>query len=190
MATDRRDTPPEALCLADLEPQDLIAPNFRVYELCRSEIADRLGIDNPLPDDATLRAAVYLTREVMQRLRGKFGRFSPNSVYRSQALEQVIRRRPEGWISTSPHTAGWACDLDIPGKSTLYLAQWAVEHLPEFDQVICECCDPRRGPNSGWVHIALRPPGLGVNRRETESLILDPGTRRWVRVPGLQDRLP
>ncbi len=176
----------EGLHVVDLHPQDPIAPNFRVYELSRSEIAERLGIGNDLPDDAVLRAAVYLAREVMQPIRNAFGRFSPNSVYRSQELEQVIKRRPEGWISTSQHTTGCACDLEIPGKSTLELATWAAEHLPAYDQIICECLDPRQGPNSGWVHIALRPPGQGENRRQLLSYILDTRTARWVHLEGLR----
>jgi hypothetical protein len=214
MATDRQATPLEDLHLADLDPQDQIAANFRVYELTRSEVADRLGIDNSLSADAFLRgapalddaeamraeavrraeavlgAAVHLAREVMQPMRRKFGRFSPSSVYRCQALEQVLKKRPTGWISTSLHTTGCACDLDIPGKATLYVAQWAAEHLPAYDQIVCECCDPRQGPNSGWVHVALRPQRQEPERRELSSYVLDTRTLRWVRVPGLCDAVP
>jgi len=190
MATDRQVTPLEDLHLADLDPQDKIAPNFRVYELTRSEMADRLGIDNRLPDDAVLRAAVNLVREVMQPIRKEFGRFSPNSVYRCQELEEVIKRRPKGWISTSPHTNGCACDLEIPGKSTLYVAQWAAKHLPVFDQIICECFDPRQGPSSGWVHVSLRLADQGENRRQLLSYIRDTRTRRWVTVPRLCEVVP
>jgi hypothetical protein len=178
-------TPLDDLHLADLHPQDRIAPNFRAYELSRSEIADRLDIDNRLPNDAVMRAAVHLAREVMQPVRKAFGRYSPNSVYRGQALERVVKKRPQGWISTSQHTTGCACDLEIPGKSTLDLAKWAAEHLPAYDQIICECYDPREGPNSGWVHISLRRPDHAVNRRELLSYILDTRTGRWVYVPGL-----
>jgi hypothetical protein len=190
MPTDRRDTPLEDLHLVELDPQDRIAPNFRVYELSRSEVADRLGIDNRLPDDSVLRAAVRLAREVMQPMRQKFGRFSPNSVYRCQELERVLKRRPPGWISTSPHTGGWAGDLRIPGKATLYVAQWAADHLADFDQVVCECCDPRQGPSSGWVHVTLCPPGRGASRRERLSYVLDTRTLRWVYVPGLHEAVP
>jgi hypothetical protein len=190
MATDRQATPLADLHLADLDPQDKVAPNFRVYELCRSEIADRLAMDNRLPSDDVLRAAVHLAREVMQPIRKGFGRFSPNSVYRSQELERVMKKRPKDWISTSDHTRGCACDLEIPGKSTLALALWAAEHLADYDQIICECVDPRRGPNAGWVHIALRPPGQGENRREHLSYVLDLRTNRWVYVPGLHNSVP
>lgn len=188
--TDHIDTPLEALRLADLEPLSLIARNFRVQELTRSEIAGRLEIDNRLPGDRELRAAVHLARAVMQPIRDAYGPFSPDSVYRCQDLERAMKRRPPGWISVSPHTQGWACDLEIPGKSTLELAKWAAAELPDYDQVICECHDPEQGPASGWVHIALRPPGYGKNRKQRLSYIRDRRTGRWVRLQGLTDRVP
>lgn len=187
--TNRSRTRLEDLRLADLDPQDQIAPNFRVYELDRSEVAARLGIETRLPDDTVLRAAVHLAREVMQPIREAQGRFSPLSVYRSQALEQVLKKRPPGWISLSPHTTGCACDLRIPGISTLTLAQWAAEQLPDYDEVCCECIDPAQGPSSGWVHIALRPPGEGPNRRQLQSHIRDPRNGRWVLLEGLRDKV-
>jgi hypothetical protein len=185
--TDRSNAPLPSLHLAELQPRDLIAPNFCVYELSKSEMASRLGIDNDFPGDPELQAAVHLAREVLQRLRDQFGRFTPNSVFRSQATERALKKRPAGWISTSQHTQGGACDVEIPGKSTLDLAQWAADTLPDFDQIICECYDPRAGPNSGWVHISLKAPGQGQNRRQLLSYILDPRTRQYVYVQGLRE---
>ncbi len=183
---DRSQTPLEELSLASLDPQDLIAPNFRVYELTRSELASRLGVDNAFPTDRELRAAVYLARKVLQPIRKEFGGYTPNSVFRSQALERVLKRKPSGWLSTSQHTRGCACDIEIVGKSTLELARWAAGNLPEFDQIICECFDPREGPNSGWVHISLKAPGLGDNRRKLLSYIRDGGSGQWAYVNGLR----
>ena len=187
--TNRARTRLDRLCLAELDPQDHIAPNFRVYELNRSEVAARLDIDNRLPDEPTLRAAVHLAREVMQPIRLAHDRYSPISVYRCQELERVLKKRPPGWTSLSPHTGGWACDLRIPGLSTLALAEWAAAHLPDYDEVMCECIDPTQGPSSGWVHIALRPPGQGPNRKQLVSQIRDPRNGRWVLLPGLTDRV-
>lgn len=189
--TDRSDTPLDALHLTDLDPQDLIAPNFRVYELSRCVVAERLDIDNRLPDDETLRAAVYIARAVMQPIRTEFGRFSPINVYRCQALERLMKRRPPDWISLSPHTRGAACDLRIPGRGTLELAQWVREHLPDCDEIRCERCDPEQGPSSGWVHIeqrGIRTPAVQGPRLQSE--IRDRRRGRWVLVPGLTDRLP
>lgn len=176
----------ENLNLAGLDPQDLIAPNFRVYELTVSELASRQGIDNDFPGDAELRAAVNLARQVLQPIRDAFGSFSPNSVFRGQALERALKNKPSSWISTSQHTLGCACDVEIPGKSTLELARWAADKLPEYDQIICECFNPKQGPNSGWVHISLRTPEMGANRRNLLSYIRDPRSGRWVYVNGLR----
>jgi hypothetical protein len=179
--------PLSSLRLADIDPQDLIAPNFRVYELTRSETADRQRIDNRFITDDELRSAVHLAREVLQPIRDTFGSFSPNSVFRGQALERALKNRPSSWISTSQHTQGRACDVEIPGKPTLELARWASEKLATFDQIICECYDPRKGPNSGWVHISVIPPGRGINRREKLSYVLDKVSNRLIYVNGFEE---
>jgi len=184
---DRTGAALNTLRLADIDPQDRIAPNFRVYELTRSETAERQRIDNRFGTDDDLRSAVFLAREVLQKIRDAFGSFSPNSVFRGQALERALKNRPSSWISTSQHTQGRACDVEIPGKPTLELARWASENLATFDQIICECYDPRKGPNSGWVHISLVPPGRGTNRREKLSYVLDKATNRLIYVNGFEE---
>lgn len=180
--------PIDKLQLDRVAPEDRIAKYFCAYELTKSETASRLAIDNSFPSDSELRAAVYLAREVLDLLREQFGSFSPNSVFRSQATERALKKKTARWVSTSSHTQGCACDVEIPGKSTLELAQWAAANLPQFDQIICECYDPRKGPNSGWVHIALKPPGQGPNRKQLLSYILDPNNQRYAYVTGLKAR--
>lgn len=185
-ATDLTRLPLERLALADLKPRALIAPNFRAYELTRSDLASRRNIANGFASDAHLRAAVHLARHVLQPVRDAFGSFTPNSVYRSQALERALKNKPATWLSTSQHARGEACDIEIVGMPTLALAIWARDHLADFDQIICECYDPRKGPNSGWVHISLKPPGSGPNRRQCLSYVVDPGSGRLAYVNGLQ----
>lgn len=180
-------TPLDALRLADIEPRDRIAADFRVYELTRSETAERQRIDNRFASDEDLRCAVHLARKVLQPIRDHFGRYSPNSVFRSQALERALKNRPSSWISTSQHTQGRACDVEIAGVATLELARWVEQNLASFDQIICECYDPRKGPNSGWVHVSVLPPGRGTNRRQTLSYVLDKATQRLVYVNGLEE---
>lgn len=180
-------TPLEALRLSELGPRDRIANDFRVYELTRSETAERQRIPNAFANDEDLRCAVHLARTVLQPIRDEFGRFSPNSVFRSQALERALKNRPSSWISTSQHTQGRACDVEIAGLATLDLARWVEKNLPTFDQIICECYDPRKGPNSGWVHVSVLPPGRGTNRRQTLSYVLDKATQRLVYVNGLEE---
>ena len=166
------------------DPQDLVSRNFRFHELTRSEIALRQRIDNRFESVRHLRAAVHLCRKVLQPLRERFGSFSPNSVYRSQALERALKGKPARWVSSSQHAVGEACDVEIPGVSTLELARWAAANL-QFDQIICECFDPAKGANSGWVHISLRAPGAGANRAKLLSYVWDRRAAQYVYVPGL-----
>ena len=90
-----------------------------------------------------------------------------------------------GLISTPEDLAREACDIEIVGMATLALASWARDHLADFDQIICECYNPRQGPNSGWVHISLKAPGQGPNRRQCLSYVPDT-SGRLVYVSGLQ----
>jgi hypothetical protein len=183
---DHSTIPLQALTLARVGPEDRVARFFKLYELTKSETADRQRIDNRIASDEVLRSAVNLAREVLDPIREAFGSFTPNSVYRSQALERALKGRPSSWLSTSQHTLGWACDVEITAKPTLELAVWAAKHLAQFDQIICECHDPAKGPNSGWVHISLVPPGRGSNRRQSLSYVMDPATGRLTYVSGLQ----
>ncbi len=183
---DLSSTPLAQLRLAELDPQDRIAKHFLLYELTLSETAARQRIDNRIPNDEVLRSAVHLARNVLDPVREAFGGFTPNSVFRCQALERSLKCKPSSWISTSQHTEGRACDVEIVATPTLELAAWAQQHLAAFDQIICECYDPRKGPNSGWVHISLLPPGKGTNRRQVLSYVVEPASGRLVYVDGLQ----
>ena len=166
-------------------PRDRISKNFRFYELVKSETAERHNIENSFESIEHLQAAVYLCRKVLQPVRDVYGRLSPNSVYRSQELERKLKKKRKDWISKSQHTLGRACDIEIPGMPTIELAEWISENL-EYDQIICECYNPKRGPNAGWVHVSLVPPGMGENRRRLLSYIMDEEKGRYVYVPGLK----
>src|SRR5574343_801365 len=183
-APDYSTTPIEQIPFA-LPPRALIAPNFRAYELTRSDLADRLGIDNSFASVQELHAAIHLARQVLQPIRAAFGPFSPNSVYRSQHLERALKNKPSTWLTTSQHAKGEACDIEIVAKPTLELAAWARDHLPDFDQIICECYDPAKWPNPGWVHISLKAPGGAANRKQCLSYVRDRASGRLAYVNGL-----
>ena len=170
----------------DTQPHDQIAPNFKIYELTNSETANRRGIDNSFTAAEDVQAAVYLCRNVLQPVRDTHGRYSPNSVYRGQELERALKNKRRPWVSQSQHTLGQACDIEIPGFPTIELSQWVIDNL-EFDQVICECYNPAKGPNAGWVHVSLLPPGFGQNRREILSYVMNPRTGRYIYVEGLRE---
>jgi len=69
-------------------------------------------------------------------------------VYRSQDLERAIKKKRRPWVSTSQHTKGQACDIEVPGMPTMELARWVSENL-EYDQLICECFNPAKGTELG-----------------------------------------
>ena len=124
------------LKLEVLRPLDRIAPNFRFYELTRSDLAERWEIDNRIPGRDELMAAVYVVRKALQPIRDEFGPLTPKSIFRSQALDRVMKRKPSSWISASQHTLGSAADIEVIGVPTITLARWAAENLPVYDQVI------------------------------------------------------
>jgi len=169
---------------ADAAPDDWVSKNFQFYELTKSDLASRQGIPNHFVSAEKLRCAVYLCRNVMQPVREQFGRYTPNSVYRTQALERAIKGKPADWVSTSQHVKGQACDIEVMSASNMKLAAWVRDNL-KFDQLILECYSADEGPNSGWVHVSLLPPGYGRNRKQLLSYVKDPDTGKFVYVPGL-----
>ncbi len=171
---------------ADAPPNAQVTQNFRLWELTKSGIADRQGIDNSFPDVDALRAAVYLCRTVMQPVRDAFGGYSPNSVFRSQELERALKRKPPTWVSTSQHTKGEAVDLEIVGRPNRMLAEWVKDNLA-FDQLILECYNPDKGVNSGWVHVSVKAPGRGENRNQVLSYVMSKKKGHFVYVPGLRE---
>lgn len=180
---DLTNTPWESISLP-VDYNDRIAPNFRVYELTKSDFAERNDIDNSFPSDSELQAAIYLCRTILQPIRNEFGSFSPNSVFRGQDLERGLKKKPTDWVSSSQHTRGQACDVEVPGVSTMELAVWVAENLP-YDQLICECYNPAKGVNSGWVHVSIVPPGRGTNRKQQLSYIYSSNENKFVYVNGL-----
>jgi len=179
MPRDRRAVPYTEFSLTDIHPTDIISDGFRVSELVRSDIATRRGIVNWFESDSHLQAAIYLTREILTPLRDKFGPFSPTSVYRTNALERVLKGKPSRWVSKSQHTRGEAADIEIPGIPNRALAEYIKEQM-EFDQLILECYDPAV-PNSGWVHVSMVDGG--EYRHEALSYVLEDSV--WVYRPGL-----
>ena len=166
MRKDRRATAIEKFTLANTLPTDWIANSFIVGELTKSDLAARHGINNWFRTDAQLQSAVFTCRCVLQPIRAGLGPFVPNSVFRSQALERALKKKPTTWRSTSQHTLGQAADIEIPGMSNYDLADWINKYLKTWDQLIVEFCSAN-DPSAGWVHISIR--AYGKNRQEVLS---------------------
>lgn len=143
-------------------------PNFKQYEVSKSDIATRNDIDNT-PDMVILNNAALVAQFCMQPIRDHFGLVSINSWYRSESVERVAARKGyEDWLvknqkkesesawkeyfGKKQHPRGNAVDFEVPGVSNDEVFEWCKKNL-EFDQLIREFAKPGI-PDSGWVHIS------------------------------------
>ena len=134
-----------------------ISPHFTLGELCKSQTAERMGIDNS-PNKSQLECLTLVAQRVLEPVREHFGKpFAPNSGFRCLELNSAI-----GSSSKSQHCKGQAIDFDIPGTSNEEVARWIKETI-SYDQLILEFYDGV-DPNSGWVHVSYV--SEEANRRE------------------------
>lgn len=122
---------------------------FREFE--RSETAERLKIDNRLPELVEAHV-VELVDILLDPLREAWGGpLVVTSGYRCPELNKAV-----GGSETSAHTAGWAADL-VPGdgRGVQELVNFAIEWLTAtglpYDQLIDE-----RSGGSRWLHLGIR----------------------------------
>ena len=130
---------------------------FTIAELCKSDTADRLGIDNRLPKDLLPNVENLIT-EVLDPLREWYWKpITVNSGFRSPALNKAV-----GGSATSDHMKGRAADITggspAENKKLFNLVQSL--NLP-FDQLIDE-------KNFAWVHVSYR--GQKENRKQVLKL--------------------
>jgi hypothetical protein len=129
-----------------------LSEHFTLRELIKSPEAARLGIDNT-PTPEVIENLTIICKRILEPVRQKFGvPFTPNSGYRSPALNAAI-----GGAKGSQHMTGEAVDIEIPGVSNYDLAWWIGKQLL-FDQVILEHYEPG-DPHSGWVHVSYSRTG-------------------------------
>ena len=127
-----------------------LSPHFTLAEMCASQTATRLGIEN-VPNDEEIAALRIVCARILEPVRTQYRvPFSPNSGYRCLALNRALKSK-----DTSQHVRGQAVDLEVPGVENGDLAQWIADNL-EFDQLILEFHTPGV-PTSGWVHCSVVP---------------------------------
>jgi zinc D-Ala-D-Ala carboxypeptidase len=130
-----------------------ISEHFTLEELCFSEAAARLGLDNT--PSAMVITNLGLVAMVMERIRALLGN-SPliiHSGYRSPRVNAAV-----GGMATSAHCEGLACDFVCPTFGPPGDVARAISRSDiEYDQLILEY---------GWVHVGLAQEGL-LSRRET-----------------------
>ena len=130
-----------------------MTPHFSLEEFTQSDTADRLGIDNTLPE--ILHDNARKTLEMMERIRFHIDApITITSGYRSKALNQAIGSKP-----TSDHTLAFAVDFKAPKAGKPYdiakdLA--GVIDVIGIGQLILEF--------GSWVHVSLARPDKAINR--------------------------
>ena len=130
--------------------------HFTIAELCKSETADRLGIDNRCKKEHVYNMTA-LVDNVLDPLREAYGKpIQVNSGFRCLALNKAVKGS-----ATSDHMTGRAADITggspKENKRLFYLIQEL--GLP-FDQLIDE-------KNFSWVHVSYRKEG---NRKQILAL--------------------
>lgn len=117
---------------------------FSITELCKSNTADQLGIDNT-PTQDVIDNLQTLIEAVLDPLREWYNKpIYINSAYRCKALNEAVKGS-----KTSDHARGCAADISVYSKKeNKKLFNYIKDNL-EFDQLICE-------KNYSWVHVGYR----------------------------------
>ena len=125
-----------------------LSKHFSLEELCKSQTATRLGINNLAKDENVITNLKKICENILEPIRENYGiPFSPNSAYRSPKLNNAV-----GSSHKSQHLKGQAVDIEIPSIDNYELAQWIRNNL-DFDQLILEFYNGE--PSSGWVHVSF-----------------------------------
>ena len=124
---------------------------FTIDELCYSDTAIALGIDNT-PNSEIKEHLIQLIEELLDPLRIAWGSgIKVTSGYRCARLNRALK----GSSPTSSHLIGFAADLvpsngDIAGFKR-FAVKWLKENNIKFDQCLCET----NGKGKQWVHLGL-----------------------------------
>ena len=125
--------------------------NFTIDELCHSDTAIALGIDNT-PNSEIKEHLIQLIEELLDPLRIAWGSgIKVTSGYRCAKLNRALK----GSSPTSAHLIGFAADLvpcngDISGFKK-FVPRWLRENNVAFDQCLCET----NGKGKQWLHLGL-----------------------------------
>lgn len=115
--------------------------------LIKSNVADRHGFDNT-PGKYALKCLKNLWWNLLKPIEEKIHphKISISSGYRCLFLNRAIKSD-----DTSQHRKGQAFDFECFSMSNIDLFHFIKERF-DFDQLILEFYNPKKGPNSGWVH--------------------------------------
>lgn len=120
---------------------------FTIEELCKSETAERLKINNN-PTEETINHLELLIECLLDPIREAWGSaIIVNSGYRCEELNKAV-----GGSKTSVHKLGWSADIRPKNGKMKEFKEFIVEFIKTriWDQCILE-----RSGNTEWVHISL-----------------------------------
>jgi len=154
-----------------------LSKNFSLAEMCKSQTATRMGLDNN-PSENEVENLRLLCERVLQPIRDHFNHVvTISSGYRNAILSRKI-----GSSEKSQHCKGEAADFEIFGTPNNELSDWIKENLM-FDQLILEYYTPGE-PNSGWVHVSYNK-DINLNRKEYLMAIKENGSTKYKPILGL-----
>lgn len=120
---------------------------FSIKELCKSNTAIRLKINNTPSKDIELRLTSFI-EEVLDPIREKYGKpISVSSGYRCEALNKAV-----GGAKSSFHLKGCAADLYCKTNAQTKEVFNVAKQLGKYTELFYE-----RSGSSIWVHIAYDP---------------------------------
>lgn len=120
---------------------------FTIEELCKSETAERLKINNN-PTEEIINHLELLIECLLDPIREAWGSaIIVNSGYRCEELNKAV-----GGSKTSVHKLGWSADIRPKNGKMKEFKEFIVEFIKTriWDQCILE-----RSGNTEWVHISL-----------------------------------
>ena len=134
--------------------------NFTYEELCRSDVAERRGINNrPRTKEEEKRVIENLKAlcmEVLQPLRDFLGKpVVISSGYRCPELNKAV-----GGVKNSQHMKGEAADIHVENTEHLLKIMHFIMDETDFDQLIWE----RNRAGTQWVHVSYKR--VGANRHQ------------------------
>lgn len=134
---------------------------FTIEELCQSETAERLKIDNT-PSEEIISNLTYFVNRILDPLREAWGSaILVNSGFRCELLNKAI-----GGSKTSAHKTGWAVDIRPKNGKMEEFKKFIIDFFNGrmWDQIILET-----DGNIVWIHIGLFN-NSGKQRRQIFSI--------------------
>ena len=134
---------------------------FTIEELCQSETAERLKIDNT-PSEKIISNLTYFVNRILDPLREAWGSaILVNSGFRCELLNKAI-----GGSKTSAHKTGWAVDIRPKNGKMEEFKKFIIDFFNgrTWDQIILET-----DGNIEWIHIGLFN-NSGKQRRQIFSI--------------------